>query len=53
MTAEGKKEFRKKLFYFELRDVSSIPCVISNHGNGNNVKKIFWRMTFINFLEAA
>ena len=49
MTAEGKKEFRKKLFYFELKNFISIPCVIFTHGNENNVKKVLWRMTFIIF----
>ena len=45
--------FEKKLcFYFELRNVISIPCIFI-HGNGNNVQKVFWRMTFINFIEAA
>ena len=54
MTAEGKKGISKKvMFYFELRIVISIPCVISTHSNGNNVKKVFWRMAFINFIEAA
>ena len=41
------------MFYFELRNVISISCVMSTHGNGNNVKKLFWRTTFINFIEAA
>ena len=36
------------MLYFELKNVT--PCVISNH---NNIKKIFWRMNFINFIEAA
>ena len=45
-------EFRKK-FYYELRNIVSIPCVISTYSNGNNVKKVFWRMTFIKFIEAA
>ena len=54
MTAEGKKRFQKKvLFYFELRNVTNISCVISTHGNENNVKKVFWRMTSIEFSEAA
>ena len=53
MTAEGKKEFRKKLFYFKLRNVTGISCVIFIRSNGNNVKKVFQRMTFINFIEAA
>ena len=44
---------RKVMFYFELRNVIGISCVMSTHGNGNNVKKIFQRMTFINFIEAA
>ena len=49
ITAEGKNEFLQKvMFYFELKNVT--PCVISNH---NNIKKIFWRMNFINFIEAA
>ena len=39
------------MFYFELRNVIGIPCFISTHGNGNNVKKVFWRMTFIHFIE--
>ena len=37
------------MFYFELRNVISIPCVIFTHGNGNNVKKVLWRITFIIF----
>ena len=41
------------MFYPELRKIFSISCVICTHGNGYNVKKIFWRMTFINFIEAA
>ena len=41
------------MFYFELKNVTSIPCVISNHNNGNKIKNIFWRMNFINFIEAA
>ena len=41
------------MFYFRLRNVISICCVISTHGNENNVKKIFRRMTFMNFIEAA
>ena len=41
------------MFYFELRTVISVSCVISTHGNGNNVKEVFWRMTFINFIEVA
>ena len=54
MTAEGKKEFRRKfMFYFELRNVISISCVISTHGNRYNVKKVFWRMTLINVIKAA
>ena len=40
-------------FYFELKNVISIPCVTSTHGNRINVKNVFWRMTFINFIEAA
>ena len=50
MTAEGKKEFRKKL---AVTKVISTPCVISTHSNRSNVKKVFWEMTFINFIEAA
>ena len=41
------------MFYFELRNVISIPYVISTQNNGNNVKKVFWKMTFMNFIEAA
>ena len=41
------------MFYFKMSNVVSIPCVISTHSNGNNVKKAFWRMTLINFIEAA
>ena len=41
------------MFYFELRNVVSTPCVISTHSNGNNVKKVFLRMAFINFVKAA
>ena len=41
------------MFYFKLRNVITITCVISTHSNGNNVKKVFLRMTFINFIEAA
>ena len=41
------------MFYFKLRNVIGISCVISTHSNGNNVKKVFRRMTFINFIEAA
>ena len=41
------------MFYFEFRNVISISCVISTHGNENNAKKVFWRMTFTNFLDAA
>ena len=41
------------MFYFELRNVINISFVISTHGNRNNVKKVFWRMTFINFIKAA
>ena len=41
------------MFYFELWNVISISCVISTHVNGNNVKKVFWRKTFIKFIEAA
>ena len=44
---------KKVMFHFELRNVISISCVISTHGKGNNIKKVFWRMTFINFIEAA
>ena len=40
------------MFYFKLRNVIGIPCVISTHSN-NNVKKVLQRMTFINFIEAA
>ena len=41
------------MFDFELRNVISISCVIFTHGNGNYFKMVFWRMTFINFIEAA
>ena len=41
------------MFYFKLKNVIGISCVISTHGNRNNVKKVFRRMTFINFIEAA
>ena len=41
------------MLYFELRNVISIPCVISIENNGNNVKKVFWKMTFMNFIKAA
>ena len=41
------------MIYFELRNVVSILCVISTHSNGNNFKKVFWRMSFMNFAEAA
>ena len=41
------------MFYFELRNVICISCVISTHGNGNIVKYVFWRMDFISFIEAA
>ena len=42
MTAEGKKGISKKaMFYFKLRNVISISCVISSTGNGNNVKRYF------------
>ena len=41
------------MFYFKLRNVIGISWVISTHSNKNNVKKVFWRMTFINFIEAA
>ena len=41
------------MFYFELRNVISIPSILSIHGNGNNVKKVFRRMIFINFIEEA
>ena len=41
------------MFYFELRNVVSFPCVISTHSNGDNVEKAFLRITFRNFLEAA
>ena len=44
---------KKVMFYFELRNVISIPCVLSTQKNGNNGKMVFWRMTFINFIEAA
>ena len=41
------------MFYFELRNVISISYVLSTYSNGNNIKKVFWRMTFLNFIEAA
>ena len=41
------------MFYFKLRNVIGISCAISTHGNGNNVKKVLQRMTFINFIEAV
>ena len=41
------------MFYFELSYVTAIPWVISTHGSGNNVKKVFWRMTFISFIKVA
>ena len=37
------------MFYFELRNVISIPCVIFTHGNGNNVKKGTLENNFYNF----
>ena len=40
MTVEGIP--KKVMFYIELRNVISIPCVISIDGNGNNVKKVIW-----------
>ena len=40
------------MFYFKMRNVFGI-CVISTHSDSNNVKKVFWRMTFINFIKAA
>ena len=52
MTAE-KGISKKIMFYFELRNVVSIHCVISTHSNWNNGKKVFWKMTFINFIEGA
>ena len=51
MTVEGIP--KKVMFYIELRNVISIPCVISIDGNGNNVKKVIWWITFINSIEAA
>ena len=54
MTAEGQKGISKKVtIYFELRNVISISCVMPTHGNGNNIKELFWRMTFINIIEVA
>ena len=54
MTAEGKKGFSKKvMFYFELKNIVSIFCVICTQGNKNNVKKVFWSLTFIKFIEVA
>ena len=54
MTTEGKKIILTKImFCFKLRNVISISFVISTYGNGNNVRKVFRRMTFINFIEAA
>ena len=57
MTAEDhrreKRIPKKVMFYFKLRNVTGISCVISSHSNGNNVKKVFRRITFINFIEAA
>ena len=41
------------MFYFELRHVTGIPWFISTHGNGNNVRKVLWRMTFISFIKVA
>ena len=41
------------MFYFKLRNVIGISFVISTHSSGNNVKKVFRRMTFTNFIEAA
>ena len=39
---KDKKLLKKVMFYFELRNFISIPCVVSTHSNGNNVKKVFW-----------
>ena len=49
---KGKRNF-EIMFYFELSHVTAIPWVISTHGSGNNVKKVFWRMTFISFIKVA
>ena len=42
------------MFYFELRNFISIPCVISTHSNGNNVKEVsILENNFYNLIEAA
>ena len=53
MTAEGKKEFGKKLCFILNWGMLLVFIGISTHGNRNNVKKVFRRMTLINFIEAA
>ena len=34
------------MFYFELRNAVSVPGVLSTHSNGNNIKKVFWKINF-------
>ena len=53
MTTEGKKKFWKKLCFTLNWRMLLVFLVLYLFINGNNVKKVFWRMTFINFIEAA
>ena len=43
----------KIVFYFELRSVISISCVVWSHGRRNNFESIFWIMVSEYFKEAA
>ena len=41
------------MFYFELRNIIIVSCVVWSHGSRNNIDKIFWRLVFKYFKEVA
>ena len=41
------------MFYFELRNIISISCVVWSHGSRNNIEYILWRLTSEYFIKAA
>ena len=41
------------MFYFELRNIISISCVVWSHESRNNIEQILWRLTSEYFIKAA
>ena len=51
ITAEEKKEFRKKLCF--TLNIISIPCVVCTHRSGNNTELVRWTFISENLKKVA